>query len=87
VVDVTSAYAVYGVMGPRSRQLLSRLSRSDFSDEAFPFGSSRQIDLGNATVRAPRSTRRATASRAGTRTPSRRYSLPSLSDFLFAEYF
>ncbi len=28
LVDVTSAYAVYGVMGPRSRELLSRLSRS-----------------------------------------------------------
>jgi glycine cleavage system aminomethyltransferase T/glycine/D-amino acid oxidase-like deaminating enzyme len=56
LVDVTSAYAVYGVMGPGSRQLLSRLSGSDFSDEAFPFGSSRQIDLGYATVRATRIT-------------------------------
>ena len=56
LVDVTSAYAVYGVMGPRSRELLSRLSRSDFSDEAFPFGTSREIDLGYATVRATRIT-------------------------------
>jgi len=56
LVDVTSAYAVYGVMGPKSRELLSRLSRHDFSDEAFPFGSSREIDLGYATVRATRIT-------------------------------
>jgi glycine cleavage system aminomethyltransferase T len=56
LVDVTSAYAVYGVMGPRSRELLSRLSRSDFSDEAFPFSTSRDIDLGYATVRATRIT-------------------------------
>ena len=56
LVDVTSAYAVYGVMGPRSRELLTRLSRADFSDEAFPFGSSREIDLGYATVRATRIT-------------------------------
>ena len=56
LVDVTSAYAVYGVMGPRSRDLLSRLSRADFSDEAFPFGTSREIDLGYATVRATRIT-------------------------------
>ena len=56
LVDVTSAYAVYGVMGPRSRELLSLLSRSDLSDEAFPFGSSREIDLGYATVRATRIT-------------------------------
>jgi glycine cleavage system aminomethyltransferase T/glycine/D-amino acid oxidase-like deaminating enzyme len=56
VVDVTSQFAVYGVMGPRSRELLSRLSRTDLRDEAFPFGSSREIDLGYATVRATRIT-------------------------------
>jgi len=43
-------------MGPRSRDLLSRLSRADLGDEAFPFGSSREIDLGYATVRATRIT-------------------------------
>jgi len=56
LTDVTSAYAVYGVMGPRSRALLSRLTRADLSNEAFPFSSSRQIDLGYATVRATRLT-------------------------------
>jgi glycine cleavage system aminomethyltransferase T/glycine/D-amino acid oxidase-like deaminating enzyme len=56
LVDVTSMFAVYGVMGPRSRDLLSRLSRSDLGDEAFPFGTSRSIDLGYATVRATRIT-------------------------------
>jgi glycine cleavage system aminomethyltransferase T/glycine/D-amino acid oxidase-like deaminating enzyme len=56
LVDVTSAYAVYGVMGPASRKLLTRLSRSDFGDEAFPFSSSREIGLGYATVRATRIT-------------------------------
>jgi heterotetrameric sarcosine oxidase gamma subunit len=56
VVDVTSSYAVYGVMGPSSRALLSRLSRSDLGNEAFPFGSSREIDLGYSTVRATRIT-------------------------------
>ena len=56
LVDVTSQYAVYGVMGPRSRDLLARLSRDDFGDEAFPFGASREISLGYATVRATRIT-------------------------------
>src|SRR3984893_16643261 len=56
LVDVTSQYAVYGVMGPRSRDLLGRLSRADFGDEPFPFGTSRPIDLGYATVRATRIT-------------------------------
>lgn len=56
LVDVTSAYAVYGIMGPRSRELLSAISRSDFSNESFPFGSSREVDIGYATVRATRIT-------------------------------
>ena len=43
-------------MGPRSRELLGLLSRGDLSDGAFPFGSSREIDLGYATVRATRIT-------------------------------
>ena len=56
LVDVTSQYAVYGVMGPRSRDLLGRLSRADLGDEPFPFGTSQLIDLGYATVRATRIT-------------------------------
>ncbi len=56
LVNVTSAYAVYGVMGPRSRELLSAISRTDFSNAAFPFGSSREVDIGYATVRATRIT-------------------------------
>ncbi|HEX9623973.1 MAG TPA: FAD-dependent oxidoreductase, partial [Streptosporangiaceae bacterium] len=56
VADVTSAYAVYGVMGPRSRELLSRLTSADLSDETFGFGHSKVIDLGYATARATRLT-------------------------------
>jgi 4-methylaminobutanoate oxidase (formaldehyde-forming) len=56
LVDVTSAYSVFGVMGPRSRDLLGALSGADLSDEGFPFGASREIDLGYYTVRATRIT-------------------------------
>ena len=56
VVDVSSAYAVLGVMGPASRQLLGRLGSADLSDGAFPFSTSREIALGYATVRATRIT-------------------------------
>ncbi len=55
-VDVTSAYAVFGVMGPASRALLQGLSRTDLSDAAFPFATSQVIDLGYSTVRATRVT-------------------------------
>jgi 4-methylaminobutanoate oxidase (formaldehyde-forming) len=56
LVDVTSQYAVFGVMGPRSRALLSLLTRADLRNEAFPFGTSQLIDLGYSTVRATRIT-------------------------------
>jgi 4-methylaminobutanoate oxidase (formaldehyde-forming) len=56
LVDVTSAYAVFGVMGPRSRDLLASLSPDDFGDAAFPFRASREVSLGYYTVRATRIT-------------------------------
>jgi 4-methylaminobutanoate oxidase (formaldehyde-forming) len=56
VTDVSDAFAVIGVMGPHSRELLQTLSRDDFSHDAFPFGTSRLVSLGFATVRATRLT-------------------------------
>ena len=56
VVDVSSAYAVLGVMGPNSRALLERVSLCDFSNDAFPFGTSQLVDIGFTTVRATRLT-------------------------------
>ncbi|HJQ57541.1 MAG TPA: FAD-dependent oxidoreductase [Vineibacter sp.] len=55
-VDVTSGYAVLGVMGPRSRQLLASVSPDDLGDGAFPYMSARDIDLGQVRVRALRVT-------------------------------
>jgi 4-methylaminobutanoate oxidase (formaldehyde-forming) len=55
-LDVSSGYVVLGIMGPRSRQLLSALTDADLSNEAFRFGYSRIIDLGYARVRASRIT-------------------------------
>ncbi len=56
LTDVSSSYAVLSVMGPRSRDLLSRLTDSDLSNEAFPFLTSKEIYLGYAQVRASRIT-------------------------------
>jgi len=55
-VDVSPAWAVLGLMGPRSRELLQSLTDADLSTAAFPFGTSRIIDLGYARVRASRIT-------------------------------
>ncbi len=56
VGDITSGLPMLALMGPKSRELLQHLSPDDFSDAGFPFGSSREIDLGYARVRASRLT-------------------------------
>ena len=56
LTDVTSAYSVLGVMGPRSRELLSLVSGADLSNQGFPFMASREIEVGYAPVRATRIT-------------------------------
>ncbi|MGL5928527.1 MAG: GcvT family protein, partial [Dermatophilaceae bacterium] len=56
VDDVTTTLAVLGVMGPRSRALLSRLTTTPLDDDAFPFATSREVALGTALVRATRIT-------------------------------
>lgn len=52
--DVTSAYSVLSVMGPRSREMLQTLTPTQLSNEAFPFGTSQEIEMGYALVRATR---------------------------------
>jgi 4-methylaminobutanoate oxidase (formaldehyde-forming) len=56
LIDVTSARAVLGVMGPHARRLLSRLTDADLSSATFPFLSSRELWLASAPVRASRVT-------------------------------
>src|SRR5438094_81673 len=48
VTDVTSAFAVLHLAGPRSRDLLQRMTDADLSDDAFPFRSARRIEAGAA---------------------------------------
>ncbi len=55
VTDITSAWAVLGIMGPRSRAFLSEsLHGADLSNEAFPFGANRPVEIGCALGRATR---------------------------------
>ncbi len=56
LTDSTSGHAVLGVMGPRARALLARLTDADLSNGGFPFGTSREIWLATAPVRATRIT-------------------------------
>ena len=43
--DITNTMTTLGVMGPRSRDLLSALTDADLSNEAFPFGAAREITV------------------------------------------
>ncbi|MFM8845954.1 MAG: aminomethyltransferase family protein, partial [Gammaproteobacteria bacterium] len=54
--DVTAGIAMLGVMGPKSRALLAKVSGADLSNAAHPFGQSREIEVGYARVRASRIT-------------------------------
>ncbi len=54
--DVTGGWAMFGLMGPKSRDLLATLGPVDVSDAAFPFAASREIEIGYALVRAQRLT-------------------------------
>jgi sarcosine dehydrogenase len=56
VVDVTSAYGVLGLMGPKARVILADICEDDISNEAFPFGTVREILIAGAPVRALRVT-------------------------------
>ena len=56
LTNVTSGMGVLSVMGPLARDLLQPLTPDDLSDAAFPFASSREIELGYALVRASRIT-------------------------------
>jgi len=50
VTDVTSGYAQMNVQGPRSRELMAAITSADMSNEAFPFRTAREIDIGLARV-------------------------------------
>ena len=52
--DVTNAYAVLNLCGPKSRDVLQKVSPDDVSNAAFPFLTARPIDIGSARVLAVR---------------------------------
>ena len=56
IADVTSDLACLGIWGPATRAVLSELSDADLSNEAFPFFSAREIDVGEVPCLAVRVT-------------------------------
>jgi len=56
VTDMTAAWCLLSIQGPRSRELLQRVSPDDLSEEAFGYLSSREIEVGYCRLRALRVT-------------------------------
>ena len=54
VEDVTDRFAVLGVMGPRSRELLAKLTSSALTNDGSPFGSARRIEVAGVDTLALR---------------------------------
>jgi heterotetrameric sarcosine oxidase gamma subunit len=56
VTDVTSGYTLINIQGPKSRDLLSRITSTDLSNEAFPYMFGKEIDFAYARPLALRVT-------------------------------
>lgn len=56
IADVTGLYCCFALWGPRSRDILERVSPCDFGNEAFPFLASRETTVADVPVRALRVT-------------------------------
>ncbi len=56
IEDITGQYCCFAVWGPRSRELLSRLTPTDLGHSAFAFMTSQQLPIGDVPVRAQRVT-------------------------------
>ena len=52
--DVTDELVCLGIFGPKSRELLSKISDENLSDENFKFGTGKKINLGSINVWAKR---------------------------------
>ena len=56
LVDVTSAYGVLSLMGPKARAVLQAVTHDDVSNQAFPFASAQTLSIAGARVQALRLT-------------------------------
>ena len=56
ITDMTSAYSLINIQGPKSRQFLTSVTSADMSNQAFPYLTMQEIDIGYALVNALRIT-------------------------------
>jgi 4-methylaminobutanoate oxidase (formaldehyde-forming) len=56
VTDVSDAWCMLNVQGPSSRELLSSIASGDWTNEGFPFGTAREVQIGYQSAFAVRLT-------------------------------
>src|SRR5579862_8382643 len=56
VTEVTDGWSMLNVQGPRSRELLASIAAGDWSNDAFPFATAREVDIGYQRALAVRLT-------------------------------
>jgi 4-methylaminobutanoate oxidase (formaldehyde-forming) len=56
LTDVTEDWGTLSLMGPRAREVLATVTRADVTNDAFPFGHVREIEIAGARARALRVT-------------------------------
>jgi 4-methylaminobutanoate oxidase (formaldehyde-forming) len=56
IEDITESLAIFGIWGPKSREILQSLTDADLSDSHFPFMHSKEISIATIRLRATRIT-------------------------------
>jgi 4-methylaminobutanoate oxidase (formaldehyde-forming) len=56
LTDISDAWSMLNVQGPNSRELLSSIASGDWSNQGFPFGTAREIQIGYHSALAIRLT-------------------------------
>ena len=54
LVDLTSSWSTIGLWGPKALEILSSITDADVSPQGFPFGTCKEIEVGNLSVLASR---------------------------------
>ncbi|MEI6220829.1 MAG: FAD-dependent oxidoreductase [Actinomycetes bacterium] len=56
IIDTTTDLAVFGIWGPKAREILQSITTYDLGNENFPFMHSREIEIAGVALRATRIT-------------------------------
>ena len=56
IEDVTSQFACFGLWGPRARDILARVTKTNVSNDAFPYMTAKRLEIGDCPALALRVT-------------------------------